>query len=139
MIGVLRGSALFLCDLIKHLKIPVLLEFVRLASYGHGLTSSGKVESVDLTLPNLAGKNVLIVEDIVDTGLTANFLINFIKNRHKVEKIRFATLLNKRCARIHHVDIDFSGFEVDNKFIVGYGLDYMGYFRNLPYVGYFSQ
>lgn len=139
MIGVLSGSALFLCDLTRHLKIPVWLEFIRLSSYGHGLTSSGKVEAVDLTLPNLDGKNVLIVEDIVDTGLTANFLIEFIKNSHKAGKIKFATLLNKSCARIHNIDIDFSGFEVDNKFLVGYGLDYMGYFRNLPYIGYFPE
>ena len=94
---------------------------------------------MDLTLPNLADKNVLIVEDIVDTGLTANFFIDYIKLQHNAKKIRFASLLDKVCARIHPIKIDFTGFEVDNKFVVGYGLDYMGYYRNLPYIGYFPE
>lgn len=138
VICVLRGSVLFVSDLVRHLKMPVKIEFVRLSSYGNEQQSSGKVKSVDLSLPNLADKNVLIVEDIVDTGLTAQFLINYIKEQHNAKKIQFASLLNKACARIHPVNIDYIGFEVDDKFVVGYGLDYQGYYRNLPYIGYFS-
>ena len=139
VITVLKGSTLFACDLIRHLDMPVQLEFVRLASYGNEQSSSGKVKAVDLTLPNLADKNVLIVEDIVDTGLTANFFLDYIKLQHNAQKVKFASLLDKACTRIHPVNIDFVGFEVDDKFVVGYGLDYMGYYRNLPYIGYFPQ
>jgi hypoxanthine phosphoribosyltransferase len=138
VICVLRGSILFVSDLVRHLKMPVKIEFVRLSSYGNEQQSSGKIKSVDLSLPNLADKNVLIVEDIIDTGLTAQFLINYIKEQHNAKKIQFASLLDKTCARIHPVNIDYIGFEVDDKFVVGYGLDYQGYYRNLPYIGYFS-
>jgi len=139
VIAVLAGSILFASDLIKRLHMPIQFEFVRLSSYGHGQQSSGKVKPVDLTLPSLKGKNVLIVEDIVDTGYTANFMIDYIKLQHKPANIKFATLLDKVCARQKHVDIEFRGFEIDDKFVVGYGLDYRGYLRNLPYIGYFPQ
>lgn len=119
--------------------MPTQFEFVRLSSYGNDQKSSGRVKPLDLTLPGLTGKNVLIVEDIVDTGFTANFMLDYIKLQHKPANIKFATLLDKSCARQKHVDIDFRGFEVDDKFVVGYGLDYLGYFRNLPYIGYFPQ
>ncbi len=134
---VLKGSVLFVTDLVKHLSMPVQLEFIRLSSYGDGFKSNGKINAVDLTLPNLEGKNVLIVEDIVDTGLTANFLIDYIKLQHSAKKIKFTTMLDKTCAREKHVNIDYTGFPVDDKFVVGYGLDYIGYYRNLPYIGYF--
>lgn len=138
VIGVLYGSVLFVSDLIKHIKIPVQLEFIRVSSYGTAQVSSGKVESVDLTLPNLESKNVLIVEDIVDTGLTARFLLDYINLRNKAGKIKFASLLDKKCARLKPVKIDYIGFEIEDKFVVGYGLDYIGFFRNLPYIGYFD-
>lgn len=136
---VLKGSVMFSTDLIKHLKMPVQLEFIRLSSYGNNTKSSGKINAVDLTLPNLYDKNVLIIEDIVDTGLTANFLIDYLKLQHNVKQLKFASLLDKACARQHTVDIDYAGFSIDDKFVVGYGLDYMGYYRNLPYIGYFPQ
>ena len=117
----------------------VQVEFVRLSSYENEQHSTGRVKPVDLTLPNLAGKNVLIVEDIVDTGLTASFLLDYIKLQHNANKVKFITLLDKCCARVHNVDVDYVGFSIDNKFVVGYGLDYLGYFRNLPYIGYFPQ
>lgn len=139
VIAVLAGSILFASDLIKRLHMPIQFEFVRLSSYGNDEKSSGNIKPVDLTLPILEGKNVLIVEDIVDTGHTANFMIDYIKIQHKPAIIKFATLLDKICARQKHVDINYSGFEVDDKFVVGYGLDYMGYFRNLPYIGYFPK
>ena len=139
VIAVLAGSILFASDLIKRLNMPVQFEFVRVSSYGNEQKSCGKVKPVDLTLPSVEGKNVLIVEDIVDTGLTANFLIDYIKSQHKPQSLKFVTLLDKVCARQKEVQIDYRGFEVDDKFVVGYGLDYMGYFRNLPYIGYFPQ
>lgn len=139
VVGVLCGSILFLSDLIKHLKMPVQLEFIRLSSYGIEQSSSGKVKPVDLTLPSLEGKDVLIVEDIVDTGLTATFLFDYIKIQHRANRIKFVTMLNKVCSRVKPVQVDYVGFEIDDKFVVGYGLDYKGYFRNLPYVGYFPQ
>lgn len=139
VIAVLAGSILFASDLIKRLHNPIQFEFVRLSSYGNDQKSCGKVKPVDLTLPSVEGKNVLLVEDIVDTGLTANFMLDYIKLQHKPASLKFAALLDKTCARKNDVIIDFVGFEVDDKFVVGYGLDYMGYFRNLPYIGYFPQ
>jgi len=139
VVGTLMGAALFGSDLIKYLTMPVQLEFIRLSSYGTQTFSSGKVKPVDLTLPSLENKNVLIVEDIVDTGLTANFILSYIKIQHKAAKVKLAALLDKTCTRTYPVEPDFVGFEIDDKFVVGYGLDYMGYFRNLPYIGYFSQ
>lgn len=139
VVAVLAGSILFASDLVKRLTMPVQLEFVRLSSYGDDVKTSGRVKPVDLTLPSLEGKNVLIVEDIVDSGLTAKFIIDYLKFQHKAAKIRFATLLDKTCARKEDVKIDYSGFVVDDKFVVGYGMDFKGYYRNLPYIGYFPQ
>ncbi len=139
VVAVLAGSILFASDLVKRLHMPVQLEFVRLSSYGNDIKTCGKVKPVDLTLPSLEGKNVLIVEDIVDTGLTAKFIIDYLKLQHRAGTVKFATLLNKTCARKVEIPIDFSGFEVDDKFVVGYGMDFRGYYRNLPYIGYFPQ
>lgn len=139
VVCVLKGSSMFCCDLIKHLKMDVQLEFIRISSYGNEEKSSGHLDAMDLTLPNLADKNVLIVEDIVDSGLTATFLFDLILFKHKPKKLEFVSLLNKKCAREIDVTIDYWGFEIDDKFVVGYGLDYKGYFRNLPYIGYFPN
>lgn len=138
VVPVLKGSAPFAMDLIRHLTMPVQLEFVRLASYGNEQTS-GKMKAVDLTLPNLNGKNVLVVEDIIDTGNTAKFFLAYLEYHHKAKKTAFMALLDKKCKREAPVEADYSGFEVDDKFVVGYGLDYMGYYRNLPYIGYFPE
>ena len=138
LISVLKGSVLFASDLIRHIKVPVQLECIRVSSYGNELRSSGKVKAIDLTLPNLKGKNVLVVEDIIDTGTTADFLLNYFKLQHNLDNVKFVTLLNKECARKHDIKVDYSGFIIEDYFVVGYGLDYGGYYRNLPYVGYFS-
>lgn len=136
VICVLKGSVMFTTDLVKHLKMPVRMEFIRLSSYGSSTTSSGKVHAVDISLPDLNEKNVLIVEDIIDTGLTAKFLLDFIDNNFKTQSTKFCSLLDKKCFRKTEIEADYVGFEVDNKFVIGYGLDYDGYFRNLPYIGY---
>lgn len=135
-ICVLKGAVMFAVDLVKHLDMPLRLEFIRLSSYGSSTTTSGKVNAVDIQLPDLNGKNVLIIEDIVDTGLTAKFLIDFMNCNFRAKSIKFCSLLDKKITRKVEVEPDYYGFDVDDKFVVGYGLDYDGYFRNLKYIGY---
>lgn len=137
VICVLKGAAMFCCDFTKHIKTPVQIEFIRISSYGNESRSSNNLKAIDLTLPDMHEKNVLIVEDIVDTGLTAKFLIDLINIEHQPRKLKFVSLLNKKCARKTDIEPDLFGFEIDDKFVVGYGLDYKGYYRNLPYIGYF--
>ena len=136
IVCVLKGAVMFTTDLVKFLKMPLKMEFIRLSSYGSGTTSTGKVNAVDIMLPDLNGKNVLIVEDIIDTGHTAKFLIDFINHNFHTKNLKFCSLLDKKIKREVDIDADFYCFEVDDKFLVGYGLDYDGTFRNLPYIGY---
>ncbi len=136
VICVLKGSVMFTADLVKYLTMPVKMEFIRLSSYGSSTTSSGKVNAVDISLPDLNEKNVLIVEDIIDTGLTAKFLRDFIDNNFRTKKTEFCTLMDKKCFRKTEIEPDYVGFEIDNKFVIGYGLDFDGNYRNLPYIGY---
>ena len=136
LICVLKGSVMFTVDLSKHLKMPLRMEFIRLSSYGSGFASTGKVNAVDISLPDLNDKNVLIVEDIIDTGHTARFLVDFIRHNFKTKSLKFCSLLDKKIKREVEIDPDYYAFEVDDKFLVGYGLDYDGYYRNLPYIGY---
>ena len=124
-ICVLKGAVMFAVDLVKHLEMPLRMEFIRLSSYGSSTTTSGKVNAVDIKLPDLNGKNVLIIEDIVDTGITAKFLLDFI-----------ASLLDKKIFRQTDIEPDYMGFHIDDKFLIGYGLDCDGYYRNLRYIGY---
>ncbi len=136
LVCVLKGAVMFMVDLAKHLKMPVDMEFIRLSSYGSGFTSTGKVNAVDISLPDLNGKNVLIIEDIIDTGHTARFLMDFMKHNFKAKSVKFCSLLDKRIKREVDIDPDYYGLDVDDKFLVGYGLDYDGFYRNLPYIGY---
>ncbi len=136
LICVLKGSIMFMVDLSKHLTMPIKMEFIRLSSYGTGFNSSGKVNAVDISLPDLNNKNVLIIEDIIDTGHTAKFLVDFLKHNFKTKTLKFCSLLDKKIKREVNIDPDYYAFEVDDKFLVGYGLDYEGYYRNLPYIGY---
>jgi hypoxanthine phosphoribosyltransferase len=132
---VLKGSFMFVSDLVKYLKVPCQLEFIRLASYGESMHSSGEVKSVNLTLPNLANKHVLVLEDIIDTGLTLSFLMNYLRNLHHTASLALGVLLDKaecRKREAQEIVCDFVGFQIDNDFVVGYGLDFAGYFRNLP-------
>ncbi len=133
---VLKGAVMFATDLVKQLKMPLKMEFIRLSSYGSGTVSSGKVNAVDIKLPDLNDKNVLIIEDIVDKGLTAKFLLDFMECNFKTKSTKFCSLLDKKCTRIVDVEPDYYGFDVDDQFLIGYGLDYDGYFRNLKYIGY---
>lgn len=135
VVAVLKGSFMFVADLVRHLTIPCQFEFIRLSSYGDGKTTSGNVQPVDLSLPSLAGEDVLIVEDIVDTGLTMHFFMDYLTSLHHTKSLRLAVLLDKPCARKKDVPVDFVGFTVGNQFLVGYGLDFAGYYRNLPFIG----
>ena len=137
VICVLKGSVMFCTDLVKNFKNLVQMEFIRISSYGNETKSTNNLQAIDLTLPNLHDKNVIIVEDIIDTGLTARFLTDLFKIKHHPKNLLFVSLLNKKCARQIDIEPDIYGFEVDDKFVVGYGLDYKGFFRNLPYIGYF--
>ena len=139
LICVLKGSVMFLVDLAKHLKMPVRMEFIKLSSYGSGFTSTGKVNAVDISLPDLNGKNVLVIEDIIDTGHTAKFLIDFINLNFHAKSVKFCSLLDKKIKRQVEINPDYYALEIDDKFLVGYGLDYDGYYRNLPYIGYIEQ
>ena len=136
LICVLKGSVMFMADLAKHLKMPVKMEFIRLSSYGNGTSYSGKVNAVDIKLPDLNDKNVLIIEDIIDTGHTAKFLVDFLNHNFRFRDLKFCALLDKKVKRAADINADYYCFEVDDKFVVGYGLDVEGLYRNLPYIGY---
>lgn len=138
VVGVLKGALLFTADLIRELDIPVQLEFIRLSSY-KGTTSSGLIRTYDLSLPNITQNNILIIEDIVDSGRTAQFLLNFFNNQTEAKSVKLVSLLDKPCKRLDEykeIDPDYSCFTVDDKFVVGYGLDFDQHFRDLPYIGY---
>lgn len=138
-ICVLKGAVMFYTELLKHLKMPVVMEFVRLSSYGCSKESSGRVAALNISLPPLSGKQVLVVEDIMDTGLTLNFLIDYLNTKCKVKNVKLAVMFDKKCARKYDLKPDFSAFDVDGKFIVGFGLDFDEKYRNLPYIGYFEK
>jgi hypoxanthine phosphoribosyltransferase len=130
---VLKGSFMFYADLIRSIDADIRTDFLGCSSYGDGMHSSGEVKlTLDLT-HNITGKNVLLVEDIVDTGLTMNFLMKTLKARNP-KKILTATLLLKPDALKVEFKPDYTGFEIGNEFVVGYGLDYQGKYRNLPYI-----
>ena len=134
LVCVLRGAAFFACELAKRITIPVTLDFMQVSSYGSGTRSTGEVKIVkDIDLP-LRDKNVIIVEDIVDTGNTLSTLKAFFVQR-KAKSVKICSLLDKPERREVNVDIDYVGFTIPDKFVVGYGLDYDQKYRNLPYVG----
>ena len=139
VICVLKGAAMFCTELSKNLKMPLKFEYISLSSYGNSTTSSGKIKSLNLTLPSFKNENVLIVEDIIDTGLTLSYLTKYIKENCIPKDVKLAVMFNKNIKRKYDLNPDFSAFEVDNKFIVGFGLDYQGFYRNLDYIGYFEN
>ena len=134
LVGVLKGSCVFMSDLMRNIDLPMEIDFMSVASYKDDTVSSGDVEILkDLTKP-IRGKDVIIAEDIIDTGLTLHRLVDILGTRG-ANSIRIATLLNKPEPRIKkEVVVDYIGFEIPNKFVVGYGLDVAGRYRNLPFV-----
>lgn len=134
LICILKGGTFFMCELAKRITVPVTMDFMCCSSYGDATESTGVVRIMkDLEGP-IEGKDVIVVEDIVDTGITLNYLLENLKNRHP-ESLSLCTLLSKPERRVKEVKIDYCGFEVPDKFVVGYGLDYAQKYRNLPYVG----
>lgn len=134
VICVLKGAFMFCSDLMKRINLPIKLEFISLSSYGDSTNSSGNVRlEMDITA-NIEGKNVLIVEDIVDSGLTIKTLMDMLSVR-KPKTVKLASLLFKPVKLKHPVKIDYLGFEIEDKFVIGYGLDYAGRYRELPYIG----
>lgn len=131
LIGILKGSFLFLADLIRHLDFSLEVDFIRLSSYGKGRETSGKVKVVQGIKSSLQGREVLIIEDIVDTGLTTAFLIDYLRGK-KPASLKLCTLTDKPSRRQVPVAIDYLGLTAPNKFLVGYGLDCDEKFRNLP-------
>ncbi|MFO7815334.1 MAG: hypoxanthine phosphoribosyltransferase [Halanaerobiales bacterium] len=134
MLCVLRGAILFMSDLAREINLPVVFDFMDVSSYD-GTSSSGMVRIIKDLEENIEGRNVLIIEDIMDTGLTLKHVIDLLKTREPAS-IKVATLLDKPERRVEkEVSADFNGFEVPDKFVVGYGLDYKEKYRNLPYIG----
>lgn len=134
MICILRGGVFFACELAKHLTVPVSMDFMCVSSYGSGTVSSGRVKIIKDLDENIEGKHLLIAEDIVDSGNTLSTLIKILQVR-KPASIRLCTLLDKPERRVVDIKADYSCFEIPDKFVVGYGLDYNQHYRNLPYVG----
>ncbi|HAU87898.1 MAG TPA: hypoxanthine phosphoribosyltransferase [Lachnospiraceae bacterium] len=134
LICVLKGSIFFTCELAKRIPLPVTLDFMSVSSYGNQTESSGRVKIVkDLDEP-IDGKNVIVIEDIIDSGRTLSYLMDLL-NARKPESLKLCTLLDKPDRRVTDVKVDYVGFEIPDKFVVGYGLDYAQKYRNLPYVG----
>ena len=133
-VGLLKGSVVFLSDLVKEINSPVVIDFMSVSSYGSETVSSGDVKILKDTDLDLRGKHVLIVEDIIDTGLTLEHVIRYFKDSKGVKTLKTCTLLSKPERRKVNIDIDYVGFDVPDKFVIGYGLDYDQKYRNLPYI-----
>ena len=139
LICILKGSTYFAIDLSKKLiNNDVILDFMKVSSYGNNLETTGKINfSLDTSI-DIKNKNVIIVEDIIDTGLTLNYLYNYLKNKYP-KTLKICALLDKKGRRKENINIDFNGFKIENKFVVGYGLDFDEKYRNLSYIGYIED
>ncbi|MBQ4627303.1 MAG: hypoxanthine phosphoribosyltransferase [Clostridia bacterium] len=138
LVSVLKGSVVFMADLMRAITVPCEIDFMCVSSYASGTTSSGVVKIIkDLDI-NLEGKDVLIVEDILDSGRTLNYIISILEKRNPAS-IKICTLLDKPERRVVDLYADYSGAEVPDEFVVGYGLDYNEKYRNLPYVGVLKE
>ena len=135
VLGVLKGSVIFMADLVRHLGLPIYMDFIGISSYGDATVSSGVVQiTKDLSRP-IEGTHVIVVEDIVDTGHTVHYLLENLATRRPAS-IKLASLLHKPERAERKIHIDFLGFTIPNKFVVGYGLDISQQYRNLPFIGY---
>lgn len=134
IICVLKGATFFACELAKRITVPVSIDFMSCSSYGSGTTSSGVVKIVKDIEEPIADRHVLIVEDIVDTGRTLSYLLEYFKNMNP-KSLKLCTLLDKPDRREAEVNVDYTGFIIPDEFVVGYGLDYDQKYRNLPYIG----
>ena len=134
LVCVLKGGSFFMCELAKRISVPVSLDFMSVSSYGGDTKSSGVVKIVKDLDESIRDKDVIVVEDIVDSGRTLSYLLEMLKDRGP-KSLRLCTLLDKPDRRVVDVDVDYTGFQIPDQFVVGYGLDYDQKYRNLPYIG----
>jgi hypoxanthine phosphoribosyltransferase len=138
LVGILKGAIVFLADLVRAMKTPARLEFVGISSYGRGKTSSGEVRFTKDLDTSLEGRDVIVIEDIVDSGITLSYLVQVFQQRHP-KSLRIATLLDKPERRQRPVHVDYVGFKIPDEFVVGYGLDFAEDYRNLPDICVLSE
>lgn len=134
LICILKGSVFFTCELAKRITVPVSMDFMSVSSYGDGTKSSGVVRIAKDLDETLEGKDVIVIEDIIDSGRTLSYLMEILSKRNPAS-LRLCTLLDKPDRRVTRVKVDYVGFEIPDEFVVGYGLDYAQKYRNLPYIG----
>ena len=138
LVGILRGAVLWMADIMKNVNLDMVIDFMSVSSYGSSTKSSGIVRIIKDLDTDIEGKNVIIVEDIVDSGRTLSYLKTYFENRD-AKSVKICTLLDKPTGRKVEIDVDYIGFTVDDIFIVGYGLDYDQKYRNLPYISYLEE
>ena len=134
LVSVLRGSFIFMADLVRAITVPCKVDFMAVSSYGSGTVSSGQVQITKDLSEDITGRHLLVVEDILDSGNTLSYLLEVLRAR-KPASIRLCTLLDKPERRVKPVQLDYTGFTIPDAFVVGYGLDYDEHYRNLPYIG----
>ena len=134
LVCILRGSIFFTCELAKYITVPVTIDFMSVSSYGDGTESTGRIKIMKDLDDSIKDKNVLVIEDIIDSGRTLAHLMSFLKVREP-KSLKLCTLLDKPDRRVVPVDVDYVGMEIPDLFVVGYGLDYAQKYRNLPYIG----
>ena len=138
IIGVLKGGVFFMCELAKKLTVPVTMDFMSVSSYGNDTKSSGVVKLIKDLDESIEGRNVVLIEDIMDSGRTLSYLIKILKER-KPASFKVVTLLDKPDRRVVELEPDITGFVIPDRFVVGYGLDCAQKYRNLPYIGVISE
>ncbi len=134
LVCTLKGASFFACELAKRITLPLTLDFIAVASYGDGTQSTGEVRMIKDLDESIEGKNVIVVEDIVDTGRTLSYLLEILRKRGP-KSVKLCSLLDKPERRVVDIKADYTGFQIPDEFVVGYGLDYAQRYRNLPYIG----
>jgi hypoxanthine phosphoribosyltransferase len=134
LICILKGSIFFLSDLVRYMTIPIEIDFLSVSSYGDSSHTSGVVKIRKDIDSDITGRHVIVIEDIIDSGLSLQYITDYLLNHHPAS-VATAVLINKKCVRKVEIDVDYTGFEVEDDFLVGYGLDYAEQYRNLPYIG----
>ncbi|MDQ2934804.1 MAG: hypoxanthine phosphoribosyltransferase [Chloroflexota bacterium] len=134
LVSVLKGSIMFLADLIRAMDVSLNVDLMEVSSYGSATESSGQVRILKDLSSSIEGRDVVVVEDIIDTGLTLNYLLRYLGERNPAS-VRVCCLLDKPARRLAEIDIDYRGFSIPDRFVIGYGLDYDERYRNLPYIG----
>ena len=134
LICILKGSVYFTCELAKRISVPVTMDFMSVSSYGDGTSSSGIVKIAKDLDETIEGKDVIVIEDIIDSGRTLSYLLEILQKRNP-SSMKLCTLLDKPDRRVKDVEVDYVGFAIPDEFVVGYGLDYAQKYRNLPYIG----